>query len=71
MGMLELFLAVVMVVTMIKIADADGQSAILWGSAAFVISVLCFMFIPFLFIRVLIAAVLTFAAMTAYKMVKK
>ncbi len=68
--MIELVLAVIMIVAMAKIASADDLSPILWGVVAFVFCFLC-MFIPFPFARILIAAVLTFAAMTVYKMAKK
>ena len=67
--MLELILAVVMVVTMGKIADVDGQSPVLWGGAAIGALFVCF-FIPLPYARVLIAAALTGAAMVVYKVAR-
>ena len=69
--MLELILAVILVVTMSRIADADGQSPLLWGMVALAVSFLCYFFIPLPFGRMLLAGVITFVAMTAYKMAKK
>jgi hypothetical protein len=71
MGMIEIVLAIGMIITMVKIADADGQSGIFWGTVALLFTVLCFMFFLFAFVRILLAAILTFAAMTVYKMVRK
>ncbi|HVT79818.1 MAG TPA: hypothetical protein VHM90_04115 [Phycisphaerae bacterium] len=68
--MIELILMVVMVVAIVRIASVDGQSPIIWGAAAIGFGFLC-LFIPLPYARVLIAGVLTVAAMTTYKMVRK
>ena len=60
-----------MIVTIGKIASADGQSAVLWPVVSILFVVVCIMFIPMAFLRVLIAGILTFVALTVYKMVKK
>ncbi len=64
--MLEFILAIILIVTMARVAVADSQSGVLWGCACLVITFLCFA-IPIPFARVLVAGVLTWVAMIAYK----
>jgi hypothetical protein len=67
--MLELILAVMAIVAVVKIASADGQSGLLWGSVMFVLLVACIALIPLPMLRIGIAGVLAFIAMFAYKVV--
>ena len=69
--MFELIMMVILVITMSRIADADGQSPLVWGMVALLVSFLCYFMIPLPFGRMLLAGVITFVAMTAYKMAKK
>ena len=64
--MIELILAIILIVTMARVAVADNQSGALWGCACLVITFLCFA-IPIPFARVLIAGILTWVAMITYK----
>ena len=66
--MLELAMIVAAVVAMVRIASADDQSPLIWGLVTFGICVLC-LGIPLPLIRVGIALVLSFLAMTLYKVV--
>lgn len=66
--MLELLLFILMVITIARIATADGQSAIVWGGVALGLGILC-LAVPLPYGRVLLAAVLSVAGMVAYKVV--
>ena len=65
--MFEIMLAGAVVVAMVKIADADGQSAALWGVIALAITIACVMLIPLPLIRVVIALVVSFILMMIFK----
>jgi hypothetical protein len=65
----ELLLFILMVITMARIADADGQSTIIWGAIALVLGIACVQFVPLVYGRILLAGVLTFISMTAYKVI--
>jgi hypothetical protein len=64
--MIELVMAVAVVVAMVKIADIENQSSLIWGAVAVGMVVLCFM-IPMPFLRVVVAGVLSYVAMFIYK----
>jgi hypothetical protein len=67
--MFELIVGFLAIGAMVKIADADNQSSLLWGAATFGLIVLCSILIPLPFLRIGIAFVLAFIAMTAYKVI--
>lgn len=66
--MFEILIAGAAVVAMSRIASTENMSSIIWGAATFGICVLC-LAIPFPLIRMGIAFMLAFAAMTVYKIV--
>jgi hypothetical protein len=65
--MLELIVVALAVSAMVKVAAADGQSSLLWGSATFALSIVCIMLIPYPFLRIGAAFALAFCGMIAYK----
>jgi hypothetical protein len=65
---IELVMAVAVVVAMVKIADMENQSSFIWGAVAVAALVLCFA-LPLPFFRVLVAGVISYAAMFVYKVV--
>ncbi len=67
--MLELLVAAGMIGVMAKIADADGQSAVIWGAVTLGLIVLS-MFIPMPFLRLLAAGIAAFALMIVVKVMK-
>jgi hypothetical protein len=69
--MFEIPLGILMVVTVARIAYADGESAVIWGAVALVLGFLCLRYIPIAYARILVAGVLTIGAMTAYKIATK
>ena len=68
--MIEIVLGIALCVLMAKIADADGQSAFLWGGVTLVLCLLSLL-IPIPFLRFLMAGVVAFIAMLAVKMARK
>ena len=66
---MELVVAILAIVAMAKIASADDQSPIIWGSVTLLLLGACIALIPLPFIRVGIAAVAAFVAMIGYKVV--
>ena len=64
--MLELVVGIMAVAAVAKVAAADNQSPILWGSLTLALVVGC-MFIPMPFLRVGLAFVLALGAMIGYK----
>ena len=69
--MLEIIVGIAAIVAMAKIADADDQSALLWGLITFALIVASLMLIPLPLIRVGIAFVVAIIAMIIYKVVKR
>jgi hypothetical protein len=67
--MFEPVLAIAMIITMARIAIAEGLSGIVWGAIAIVAALGCMYLLPLQFGRVLVAGVLTFALMTGYKVI--
>jgi hypothetical protein len=67
--MFEFIVGVMAIVAMVKIAYADDQSRLLWGAVTFGLIILCIGLIPLPFLRVGIAFILAFVAMTAYKVI--
>jgi hypothetical protein len=63
----EIILAIVAVVAMVKIANADGRSGMVRGLITLFIEFGCFLLIPWMFIRVLLGLVIAFVAMTVRK----
>ena len=65
--MLELILVVAAIVLMVRIADAEGRSGIIWGAVTFGICMApCA--IPLPFIRIAIAAPLSYGIMFSIKL---
>jgi hypothetical protein len=65
--MIEIFVSIMAVVAMVKIASADDQSPWLWGAATVALCVACIQLIPMPFLRIGIAFGLAFIGMIAYK----
>jgi hypothetical protein len=65
----EIVMAVLAVVAVAKVADADDQSPILWGGIAVGLIVASMFIVPWPFARVGVGWVLAFAAMFTYKVV--
>ena len=65
--MLEIIVGVLLVVAIVKIADADDQSAGLWGGITVLAVLAAFFFIPLPFLRVGIAGIVVFLSMIGYK----
>jgi hypothetical protein len=65
----EPVLAVAMIVTMARIAIAEGLSGIVWGSIAILAALGCMYLLPLQFGRILVAGALTFGLMTGYKVI--
>ncbi|MDB5294757.1 MAG: hypothetical protein JWO31_740 [Phycisphaerales bacterium] len=61
-------LLIAAVVAMVKIASADDQSTVIWGSITLALGVAFVMFVPIPFARVGFAFVTSFVGMIAYKM---
>jgi hypothetical protein len=66
-GMIELFAGFMLILSMVKIADHDNQSPLLWGIVTFLITAACISLIPIPFIRIGIAGLLVFVGMIGYK----
>jgi chromate transport protein ChrA len=66
--MLELIVVALVVAATCKIASADNQSPIIWGSVTLLFCFGCFL-IPMPFLRVGLAFILAFVAMIGYKTV--
>lgn len=65
--MLEIIVAIMLIVLIVKVADRDGQSTLLWGAVTFVAAAACIALIPLPFLRLGIAGLIVFAAMIGYK----
>ena len=63
--MCEWVMCVFVIVAMVKVASHEDLSPWVWGAASFAICILCLL-IPLPFVRIIIALVLSFVAMTAY-----
>ncbi len=68
--MLEIPLGIAACFAMAKIADADDESGSLWGAVTFLLCLVGVVFIPFPFLRILVAAVLTFVLMIVARAVR-
>lgn len=66
--MIEIVLYCVVVIVMFKVARLENRSGLLWGGFTALVCVGS-LFIPLVYLRVLIAAVVSFLSMTALKMV--
>lgn len=66
----EPMLGIAMIYAIIKIADAEDLSPIIWGAVALAVGLLC-MAIPLAYGRVVMAAVIVLAIMTLYKVFAK
>jgi hypothetical protein len=64
--MLELIVGLLAVIAMAKVASADNQSPIIWGSVTLLLVIGC-LFIPMPFLRVGLAFALAFVAMIGFK----
>lgn len=66
--MYEIAVGVAVVVIMVKIAEAEGYSEILWGGVTILICLLC-LGIPLLYLRFVIALVISYALMFGAKVI--
>lgn len=55
------------VVLMVRVAEMEGRSQVVWGAVTAGLCILSVMFIPFPFVNVVIGLVLAFGAMFAAK----
>jgi len=68
--MFEIILAVILVVTMGRIASADDESPWIWSSVALVLTLACVALIPIGYFRILVAGLVTFGAMITFKVIR-
>jgi hypothetical protein len=68
---LELILAIVLIVAVVKVANIENRSPVLWGVITFLISAACVVVIPIPFLRIGVAFIAAFAAMMIMKMAGK
>ena len=66
-GTFELVVVVAAIVVMVRVADAERRSPVIWGAITFGLCFLSFM-IPLPFLRVGIALVVSYGAMFACKL---
>lgn len=66
--MIEILIGIAAIVAMSRIASAENKSPVIWGAVTFGICVLC-LAIPLPLIRMGIAFMLAFVAMTAQKII--
>ena len=69
--MLELIVLAAMVVLMVKIADFEDESKLLWGFITFALCGGSLLVIPLPFFRIVIAGVVTFVIFMVYRIVAK
>lgn len=67
---LEIALIIGTCVIMSRIAEADDESGIIWGSVTFLLC-LAGMLVPLPFLRVFVAGVVAFVLMLVYKIIRK
>jgi hypothetical protein len=68
--MLEVGLGIAMCVIIGKIADADGQSGVIWGAVTFLLCIGS-LAVPLPFLRIMIAGVAAVALMIGWKAVSR
>ena len=66
--MIEILIGVAAVIAMIRIADAEEQSRLIWGSVTVGLMILSLL-LPLPMVRVALAGILAFVAMFVYKIV--
>lgn len=66
--MIEIVIGIAAVVAMVRIADAEEQSRLLWGSVTVGLTILSLL-LPLPIVRVALAGILAFVAMFVYKIV--
>jgi Mg/Co/Ni transporter MgtE len=64
----EIALAIIAIVMMVKVAEFENRSGLLWGCVTFALVFCSMWFFGRPFVRVIVAAGLAFGAMTAAKM---
>jgi hypothetical protein len=67
----EIALAIIAIVMMVKVAEFENRSALIWGCITFVLVFCAMRFFGHQFVRVLVATGLAFGAMTAAKMLSE
>ena len=68
--MFEWLMIAAAVFVMVKAADAEGRSSVLWGFLTFGICMVCRV-IPLPLVRILIAAVISYGAMFVHKLISE
>jgi hypothetical protein len=66
---LELIVAILLIVLMVKIANNDGQTGWVWGVITFFVTLVCMVLIPLPLLRVGVAGIAVFVGMIGYKTV--
>ena len=69
--LVETILAITLIVTMFRIARFENLSGIIWAIAAILALLVAFAFIHTPYFRILVAGLVCYAAMTAYKIITK
>ncbi len=67
--MFGLLMLVCAIIIMVKVADIEGRSSLVWGFATFVSCVACSMLIPWPLIDVFMGLVVSYGAMFTLKLV--
>ena len=67
----EIALAICVIVAMVKVAEFENRSGLIWGCITLVLVFCALWFFGHPFVRVLVAGGLAFGAMTAAKMIQE
>ncbi len=68
---LEIALGVCVIVAMVKVAEFENRSGLIWGCVTFALVFCAMWFFGQPYVRVLVAGGLAFGAMTAAKMIQE
>ena len=66
--MLGLLMLACAIIIMVKIADIEGRSSLVWGLATFASCVVCSMLIPWPLINIFVGLSVSYGAMFALKL---
>jgi hypothetical protein len=66
--MLGLLMLICAIIIMVKVADIEGRSSLVWGFATFVSCIACSMLIPWPLINIALGLGVSYGAMFALKL---
>jgi cell division protein FtsW (lipid II flippase) len=69
--MLEVILGIVIVLVMGKIAGRDAKTTVIWAAISFVVCAACFVFMPYEYWRMLMAAIICLVLLSGWTVVGK